>query len=102
MNDYYLEKSDDNKHKYMIYFVNPQTKNVNTIRFGAKGMNDYTITGDDKAKIRYIKRHQKNEDFGNLKKKAPWSLFLLWNKKSLNESIKDMEERFNIKIHTIE
>lgn len=101
MNDYYLEKSNRKDKKYMVHYINKDTGNINTIHFGAKGMNDYTITGDDEAKKRYILRHKKNEDWANIRKSGTWSRFLLWNLKSINASIKDMEKKFDIKIHLI-
>lgn len=101
MNDYYLEKSNRKDKKYMVHYINKDTGNINTIHFGAKGMNDYTITGDDEAKKRYILRHKKNEDWANIWKSGTWSRFLLWNLKSINASIKDMEKKFDIKIHLI-
>lgn len=101
MNDYYLEKSDDTKHKYMVSYINPETKRVRTIQFGAKGMSDYTIHKDKKRKERYIKRHQVNEDWNDPLTAGFWSRWLLWNKPTLEASIKDMEKRFDIKINLI-
>jgi len=99
VDNYYLEKSDRKNKKYMVHHI--IDNKISTIHFGAKGMNDYTITGDDKAKERYEARH-KNEDWDNLQKAGAFSKGLLWNKPSLKASIKDMEKRFNIKIHLIE
>jgi hypothetical protein len=102
MNDYYLEKSDNKKHKYMVHFINPKTKKLNTIRFGASGYDDFIISkGNEDKKKNYIKRHSK-EDWSDLEKAGTWSRFLLWNKKSLKASIKDMGNRFGIKIHLVE
>jgi hypothetical protein len=69
-----------------------------SVSFGAKGYSDYTIHGDLKRKENYIKRHQVNEDWGDLTKAGTWSRYLLWNKPTLRESIKDMEKKFNINI----
>jgi hypothetical protein len=102
MNDYYLEKSDNKKHKYMVSFINENTGRVNTIRFGAKGMSDYTIHKDEERKKRYINRHKANEDWSDLSKPGTWSRFILWGEKTLSESIKKMEDKFNINIHLIE
>jgi len=103
MNDYYLEKSNKKSKKYMIHFINPKSKRVKTINFGAKGMNDYTITGDDKAKDRYLKRHSRmGEDWNDPITAGFWSRWLLWNKRSLKASIKDTKKRFDIKIWLIE
>ena len=68
----------------------------NSISFGAKGYSDYTIHKDPKRKDNYIKRHQVNEDWKDLNKAGTWSKYLLWNKPTLEESIKDMEKQSNI------
>jgi hypothetical protein len=102
MNDYYLEKSNRKDKKYMVHFINPETKRINTIHFGSKNYSDMTQHKDEKRKERYIKRHQKNEDFGNLKKAAAWARYILWGEKTIKKSIKEMEKKFNIKIHLVE
>jgi hypothetical protein len=48
--EFYLEKSDDGKKKYMVSWVNPKTERVKTIRFGAKGMTDFILSKGDKEK----------------------------------------------------
>ena len=102
MNEYYLEKSDNPKKKYMVSFLNPKSGRVKSIHFGAKGMTDYILSkGDDERKQRYIDRHQKREDWTNLEKAGTWALNVLWNKRTLKASIKDMEKKFNIKINLI-
>jgi hypothetical protein len=103
MLEFYLEPSDKKTKKWMVSYINPKTKRVRTINFGAKGMNDYTITGDNKAKERYLKRHSgMGEDWTDPETAGFFSRWLLWHKKSLKASIKDTERRFNIKIHLIE
>ena len=65
-----------------------------TIPFGASGMSDYTIPKDDERKERYINRHKKNEDWDNIYTAGFWSKIILWNKKTITESIKDTNNRF--------
>jgi hypothetical protein len=101
MNEYYLEKSNRKDKKYMVHFINPKTRRVKTVHFGAKGMSDYTIHKDDERKERYINRHQKREDWTNLEKPGTWSRYLLWGEKTLKKSIKEMEKKFLIKINLI-
>lgn len=102
MLEFYLEPSDKKTKKWMVSYINPKTSRVKTINFGAKGMNDYTITGDDKAKKRYLLRHSgMGEDWNDPETAGFWSRWILWNKKTLKASIKDTENRFNIKIHLI-
>jgi len=103
MNDYYLEKSNRKDKKYMVSYINQETGKLNTIHFGAKGMSDFILSkGDEKKKERYIKRHQVNEDWTDLKKSGTWSRYILWRKNTLKKSIKEMEKLFRIKIHFID
>ena len=101
MQEFYLEKSDNPKKKYMVTFINPKSGRSKTLHFGAKGMSDYTQHKDDERKQRYIDRHQVNEDWTRLDKSGTWSFYLLWREKSLKKSIKEMEKKFNIKINYI-
>ena len=81
----------------MVKFWNEYTGRKNTIHFGSANMSDYTLNKDDKRKALYIKRHV-NDYINDLSYAGAWSMHLLWNKKSLEESIKDMEKRFKITI----
>ena len=97
MTQYYLYPSNLKTKKYTVKFINEQTGRINTIHFGAAGMSDYTLHKDDKRKALYIKRHI-NDNINDLNFAGCWSMHLLWNKKSIEESIKDMEKRFKITI----
>jgi hypothetical protein len=89
---YFLKESTRKGKKYSITL--PDNK---IVHFGAIGYEDYTMHHDDKRKDRYISRHKK-EDWTDLSKAGTWSRYILWNKKTLNSSIDDMEDRFDIKI----
>ena len=65
-----------------------------TIHFGAEGMSDFTINKDPKRKARYLKRHKVNENWNNPQSAGALSRWILWNKPSLNDSIKDFKKRF--------
>tara|TARA_R100001460_G_scaffold7036_3_gene18235 strand:- start:57 stop:353 length:297 start_codon:yes stop_codon:yes gene_type:complete len=71
-----------------------------SIGFGAKGYSDYTKSKSDTKKNSYIARHKVNENWNKsgIKSAGFWSKHLLWNKKTLDQSIKDTEKRFNIDI----
>jgi hypothetical protein len=91
-----FSKSDDLKHKYVVVLDlgNDKTK---TIRFGAYGMEDFTTYEDNERKDRkdrYIKRHQKNENWNDPLTKGFWSRWILWNKKSIRESLIYTKNRF--------
>ena len=65
------------------------------ISFGAEGMEDFTIHKDEERKNRYIKRHEKREDWGNAYSAGFYSRWLLWNKPTLKESVEDLNKRFH-------
>ena len=91
MRTYTLTKSKSKNKKFKI-------TNGKTLNFGQKGASDFTIHKDPKRKKNYINRHKTREDFNDLNSAGAWSKNLLWNKNTLNKSIKDMENRFNINI----
>jgi len=96
-----LTKSNNPKKKYSITFINPNTGRNNTISFGAKNMSDYTIHKDKQRKYKYLQRHQAREDWNKsgIYTRGFWSKYLLWNKKTIIASIKDIEKNFKIKIN---
>lgn len=89
-----LRKSNRKDKKFMVKVDNK------TIHFGQKGYTDYTINKDDNKKKNYLARHKKREDWNKsgIKTAGFWSRWILWNKKTLMESIRDTNNRFNIKI----
>lgn len=99
---YYLLKDSTRKDKkFMVQYINPDSNIIGkVIHFGAKGYEDYTTHKDNERKKRYIARHSINEDWtkGGIDTAGWWSRWLLWNKPSLSDSIKDINDRFNIKI----
>ena len=96
---YQISPSTNSRKKYDVVRLNPVKKITS---FGAKGYLDFTLTNNDEQKKRnYIKRHSVNEDWSDLSKPGTWSRFLLWNKRTINESARDMEQKFNIKIKVV-
>lgn len=92
---YKLSASTRAAKKFMITIPEGQV-----IHFGASGYDDYTTLGNEdreKRKARYISRtaSQPQEDITSA---AFWALNLLWNKPTITKSIKDIEERYGIKI----
>ena len=84
-------KSSRKEKKYMVKM------DGKTIHFGAAGMDDFTITGDEEQKKRYMARHQK-ENWKDSKTTGFWAKNLLWNKKTIRESAKDIQRRFGISV----
>jgi len=94
-----ISKSDRDK-KYKAVFTDKDGKKKKTLHFGAKGMSDFTKHKDPKRKARYLARHNpKNtkEDWSVPDTPASLSRWILWNKPSLEESIKDYKKRFKLK-----
>jgi len=75
-----------------------ETKNGRrkVIHFGAAGMSDYTKHHDIERKKRYIKRHLKDLRTNNPARAGYLSMFILWNKRSIDASIKDYRRRLGV------
>jgi ABC-type sulfate transport system substrate-binding protein len=70
-----IAESDDQKHKYVAVFDNDGRKK--TVRFGSKGMDDYTLTHDKEQRDRYRKRHTKDLK-GDPSRAGYLSYYVLW------------------------
>jgi hypothetical protein len=94
-NIYYIMASDRKDKKFKV--VLPSGK---TIHFGAEGYSDYTIHKDYDRMKRYEIRHKKRENWkrSGIDTAGFWSKWILWNKPSISASIRDTEDRFNIRI----
>ena len=66
------------------------------ISFGQAGASDYTKHKDDDRKKSYIDRHRKNENWGKdgVDTAGFWSKNVLWNKKTLKDSVDDINKKF--------
>jgi hypothetical protein len=95
MKFYKLVKADDGKHKFIMLFKDENNKELK-VKFGAVGYEDYTIHKDDKRKELYINRHKKNEDWNNPYKAGTLSRYILWNKKTIKDSLEDYRKKFNV------
>lgn len=91
-----LEEAGDKKHKYIVTLKNLKTNRENNIKFGAYGMSDFTQHKDEERKMRYIERHKKNEDWDNPGTAGFWSLHVLWNKPTLQASLKETLKKYNL------
>jgi hypothetical protein len=65
-----------------------------TVSFGAAGMSDYTKNKDPERKERYLDRHRANENWNDPDSPGALSRWILWNKPTLVDSIKDYKRRF--------
>ena len=72
-----------------------------TIHFGQAGASDMTQHKNEERKNRYILRHQKNEQWDDINTAGFWSRFILWEKPTLNEAVKNINNKFrniNVKL----
>ena len=64
------------------------------VSFGAKGYEDFTTHKNEERKERYLKRHRTNEDWNDPLTAGFYARWILCNKETLQDSIKDMNDRF--------
>lgn len=91
-----IHHATDGKHKYVAVFVdsNGRTK---TTKFGAHGMDDYTLTKDTAQRSRYRQRHEKDLGTKNPTKAGFLSYYILWGPStSIQENIHSYKRKFNL------
>jgi hypothetical protein len=87
-----LKPANDGKHKYIAEF-----KDGTHTRFGAVGMDDYTITHDKEQRERYRTRHKKDLETNDPKRAGFLSYYILWgNSTSIQANKAAYENRFNV------
>jgi hypothetical protein len=91
-----LKPADDNKHKYVVSLLNKDTGREKNIKFGAFGMNDYTITKDDKAKENYIARHRVRENWDDPSTAGFWAYHILWHFKTIKDGLKYTLDKYKL------
>jgi ABC-type sulfate transport system substrate-binding protein len=90
-----VEKVSDGKHKYQAIFDNDGRQK--TTKFGASGMDDYTITGNKEQRDRYRQRHEKDLKTGDPTRAGFLSRYLLWgDSTSLQTNVASYKKRFNL------
>jgi hypothetical protein len=84
-----IKKSKRNNKKYDAIFKDK------VVSFGSKGYSDFTLHKDEERKQRYIERHRKREHWGKdgVETAGFLSRWVLWNKPTLKESIKDANKK---------
>lgn len=90
-----ITKSDKPDKKLMAQFLQ-QDGRTKTIYFGAAGMDDFTKSNDKEKKKRYLTRHSKNESWSDPMTAGALSRWILWNKPTLEASIRDFCRRFDL------
>lgn len=86
-----VKKSTRKNKKYMAVF-----DNGTSTHFGLKGSSTYIDHNDDKKKDAYIARHKVNENWDDPKSAGALARYILWNKKTLTDSIAHYKKKFNL------
>jgi len=86
-----VEKLYNDEKKYKAIFDDGKE-----VKFGASGYQDFTIHRNIIKKNSYISRHSKDLDTNDPRKPGYLSMYMLWNKPTLKESIADYKKRFNL------
>lgn len=89
-------KKSDRKGKRLEARIN----NKKSIHFGLKGGKTFIDHQDNKLKDAWLKRHKVRENWKKtgIETAGFWSRWILWNRPTLNSSIKALERRFNVKL----
>ena len=88
-----IEKSPNPEKKYRATFEkeNGRTKVTD---FGAKGMDDFTLTKDEEQAKRYRQRHKKDLQTGDPTRAGFLSYYVLWSHPSLRAGLEEYRKRF--------
>jgi hypothetical protein len=89
-----IKRSNKSDKKFMATFETNGRQKV--IHFGASGASDFIKHHDRERRNRYIFRHHKDLKTGNPARAGYLSMFVLWNKPSLQASIADYRRRLNV------
>lgn len=97
-----ITKATSKNKKLKAVFYDNDKKKIKTIQFGAAGMNDYTIYNRTKGikfanerKRLYLQRHKGER--GGMMTASTLSKMILWNKPTLEASIKSYMNKYNLK-----
>ena len=75
---------------------------INKIHFGSDVGKTYIDHGDEKKKTAWIARHKNDKGYNDKESGIYYSKHLLWgDSKTLEENIKSLEKKLNIKINLV-
>jgi protein required for attachment to host cells len=81
--------------KLMAIFDNDGRKK--TVHFGAKGMDDYTLTKSKEQREHYRTRHKKDLETGDPSRAGFLSYYILWgDSTSRKTNISEYKKKFNL------
>lgn len=96
MLEFYVQKSDRPSKKWKI----TNNHNRQSIYIGDSKYEDFLQHKNEIRKTNYLRRHQTTEDWtrSGIYTAGFWSKWLTWNKPTLYESIKDIEQKFGFSV----
>ena len=90
-------KSSNKPNKKLMAIFTQDNGRTKTTHFGAKGMDDYTITKNKEQRKRYRERHKKDLKTGDYTRAGFLSYYILWGAStSRKENIASYKRRFNL------
>lgn len=97
-----IKKSNRDSKKMMAVFIDPNgiTK---TVHFGSADHKDFPIYYQESPQIAqqkkeaYIARHRITEDWNDPQTAGSLAKHILWNKPTIEASIKDFKRKFNLR-----
>lgn len=91
-----LVKSPNPEKKWRAIFTDNDGKETHT-DFGAKGMTDYTLSGDKLRRANYRLRHAKDLRTGDPTRAGFLSYYILWgDSTSLQTNVRSFKRRFGM------
>lgn len=92
-----ITPSEKPEKKFKAVFKDEQTGRTKTTHFGAKGMDDFTKTGDKEQRARYRERHKKDLETGDATRAGFLSYWVLWGEStSVQANIAAYKRRYNL------
>ena len=83
--------------KWTAFFKNKETGKIKRTSFGAKGMDDYTITHDKVQRDHYRARHIKDLETHDFTRAGYLSYWILWGPStSIEENTRYYKKKFNL------
>jgi hypothetical protein len=90
-----IHHATNGKSKYTAVFDNNGRRK--TVNFGAKGMDDYTLTHNEEQRKHYRARHSKDLNTRNPTRAGFLSYYILWgDSTSIHENINAYKRRFHL------
>lgn len=90
-----ITASKNKKKRHDAHFKKDDGK-IKVVSFGSPDHDNFTIHKNEKRKRAYLARHKKDLETNDETRAGYLSYYLLWNKPTLRESIKDYKTRFNL------